>query len=189
MSKKILVLGKSTLASTLKDTYPEYEIEILGKPEYDFSTKTSCDKILANFNHDVIILTYAINKSDDIFTMIQTNITGVAYIITELYKKITKGQIIFVSSANVNWVSYPNIPEQRMLYGWTKECISKMCEHMNRKNADNLKNISIQVYEPNSFKSKMNPNGKISIQIVLNELKHIIDNPRVSVLRGMNRNV
>ena len=109
--------------------------------------------------------------------------------ITKLYQKIKQGQIIFVSSAIVNWVSFPDIDNQRMIYGWTKESISKLCEHINRQNSNNSKNIAVQVYEPNSFTSKMNPQSIIDINFVAKELEHLIDHPRISVLRGLNKNV
>ena len=116
------------------------------------------------------------------------NLTNTAYLINSLYNKINKGQILFVSSAAVNWVSYPNIDLQRLIYNWTKECISKFCEHLNRKNIDN-QNISLQVYEPSSFNSKMNILAKTKIETITKELYSLIENPRISILRGLNKTV
>ena len=189
MSKRILVLGKSSIAEKLQKNCNQHSITILGKPEYNFASKSVCDKIIDLCDHDVIILSYAINKTDDFFDMINTNITSTSYMITKLYQKIKQGQIIFVSSAIVNWVSFPDIDNQRMIYGWTKECVSKLCEHINRQNSNNSKNIAVQVYEPNSFTSKMNPQSTIDINFVAKELEHLIDHPRISVLRGLNKNV
>jgi len=189
MSKKILVLGNSDISKGLFKGSKNHIVTFKGRPEYDFSSQGDCDKIVSESDHDVVILTYGLLKSKDVWQSLTTNVTSSIYLIQKFYEQMIQGQIIVVSSAAVNWVSYPGIPNDRLIYNHTKETVSKYCEHMNRKNADNEKNVSVQVYEPNSFKSKMNPTGKADISIVTGELEHLVDHPRISVLRGMNRNL
>ena len=101
------------------------------------------------------------------------------------------GQIIAVSSATVNWQSWPGIELNRLVYATAKTALSDFCKHMNRKNipGEEEKDVSIQVYEPNNFVSQMNANSKQDIQPVAQELFSLVNNRRISVLQGLNRSV
>ena len=62
----ILILGKSTIAHALKEALPD--CTVVGKPEYDFSSRYECHRLVRDFTPEVVINTFAINpKIDDAY--------------------------------------------------------------------------------------------------------------------------
>ena len=128
---------------------------------------------------------------NNVWNNITVNYTSVVYLMTQFYERMHSGQIIVISSSTVNWQSWPGIAMNRLVYACAKTGVSDFCKHLNRKNipGEEEKPVSIQVYEPNNFISKMGVNSKQDIQTVAKEVKLMIDNPRISVLQGLNRDV
>ena len=110
---------------------------------------------------------------------------------SEFYKNMSCGQIIVVSSATVNWQSWPGIELPRLIYSTAKTALSNFCMYMNRKNipGQEEKPISIQVYEPNNFVSRMGIDSEQDIKIVAEELFSLVNNSRISILQSLNRSV
>jgi hypothetical protein len=186
---KILIIGKSDLGKALMSLCPEHDVKIVGRPEYNLLNMEDCKKIVDNYDADCIILTQGSVNDINLWNMFTLNYTSAVYLISEFYNKMLSGQIIVVSSATVNWKSWPGIEINRLAYATAKGAVSDFCQQMNRKNmpGNSEKNISIQVYEPNNFISKLNNTSKLDTNIVAQELLSLVNNPRISVLQGLNR--
>ncbi len=181
----VLIIGKSALAKAVSPLLDEHNVTVVGRPEYDIESKYECHRIIRDHNPDCVILTQGL-IGNDIWKNLTVNNTSTIYLITEFYNKMKNGQIIAVSSAQVNWQSWPGKDIHQLVYATAKTSLSQFCSYMNRKN-DNEKPISIQVYEPQNFPSKMTPNSEQDINEVAKELQLLVDNPRISVLQGLNR--
>jgi len=187
---KILIVGKSNLGLALAKLCTSHNVTIVGRPEYDVSSKFECNRIVREYNPDCVILTQG-NLDEDVWNSLTINSTSAIYLISEFYKKMDRGQIIAVSSATSNWQSWPGIELHRLIYATAKTTLSNFCMYMNRKNmpGEEEKNISIQVYEPNNFISPIGVNSQQDIQPVAQELFSLVNNRRISVLQGLNRSV
>lgn len=181
----LLIVGKSSLGQEIQKMCGG---KIVGRPEYDLSKENDCDMLMSDHNPKCVILTHGILNGTP-WQMSVLNYASMIHLIAGFYNKMEEGQIIVVSSASVNWPSWPGVGMDRMIYGNNKESLSNFCHHLNRKNIPDVieKNVSVQVYEPNSFNSKMNKKSNTPIDIVAREVKILMDNPRISVLRGLNR--
>ena len=188
---KIVIVGTSDIAHALADLCQEHDVKIVGRPEYNLTDKHACDRLVRDYDHyDCVVLTQG-TQSNDLWNSFTVNATSAIYLISEFYKNMHSGQIIAVSSATVNWQSWPGIEMNRLIYSTAKTALSNFCKHMNRKNlpGEEEKPISIQVYEPNNFISRMSHNSKIDIEVVANELFSLVNNSRISFLPGLNRSV
>lgn len=182
----ILIVGKSDLGIATQKLCGGI---VVGRPQYDLSKEGSCNKLLQDHNPDCVVLTQGIlGKLSTPWEMSTVNYTSMVHLIACFYNKMTQGQIIVVSSATTAWTSWPGIDMDRLVYACNKEALSSFCKNLNRKNIPSQpeKDVSIQVYEPNAFASKMNSNG-VNIDIAAKELKYLIENPRISMLQGLNR--
>ena len=184
----ILIIGKSALAKAVEPLLHKHNVTIVGRPEYDIASKYECNRIVREHNPDCVILTQGV-MDQDIWNNLTVNCTSAIYLINEFYNKMHSGQIIAVSSAVVNWQSWPGKNISQLVYATAKTTLSQFCSYMNRKNMpeEQEKNISIQVYEPQNFPSKITPNSKQDITDVAKELEMLIENPRISVMQGLNR--
>ena len=186
----ILIVGKSNLGLALAKLCTLHDVTIVGRPEYNLASKYECDRIVLDYNPDCVVLTQG-NLDKDVWNNLTINSTSAIYLISEFYKKMDCGQIIAVSSATVNWQSWPGIELHRLIYATGKTTLSNFCNNMNRKNlpGEEEKNISIQVYEPNNFLSPMAVNSQQDIKPIAEELFSLVNNSRISVLQGLNRSV
>jgi NAD(P)-dependent dehydrogenase (short-subunit alcohol dehydrogenase family) len=184
----VLIIGKSALATAVEPLLDQHQVTIVGRPEYNLKSQYGCSQLVLDHNPDCVVLTQGI-MDENVWNNLTVNATSAIYLISEFYKKMNNGQIIAVSSASVNWQSWPGKSITQLVYATAKTSLSQFCSYMNRKNMpeEHEKDISIQVYEPQNFPSKIAPNSKQDIQIVAEELKILIDNPRISVLQGLNR--
>lgn len=186
---KILIVGNSTLGRAVKSLCTLHTVRIVGRQEYDLVHKEDCEKLVSDYAHntDCVVFTQG-TLDDNIWNNITVNYTSMIYLIAEFYKNMSQGQIITVSSATVNWQSWPGIEMDRLIYNCAKKGLSDFCQNLNRKNipGEEEKPISIQVYEPNAFASKMSV-SKQSITDCAKELHTLIENPRISILQGLNR--
>ena len=187
---KILIVGKSDLGNALADLCVNHDVTIVGRPEYDLSSQYECNRIVREYEADCVIITQG-NMDEDVWNSLTINSTSAIYLITEFYKKMNYGQIIAVSSATTNWQSWPGIDIHRLIYATAKTSLSEFCKQMNRKNmpGEEEKDVSIQVYEPNNFLSRIGTKSKQDINPIAQELLSLVCNRRISVLQGLNRNV
>jgi short-subunit dehydrogenase len=171
----ILIIGKSDLAQALTTVLDD--TVVVGRPDYDFTNKDDCDRLVNTYTPDVIINTVGCINTDT-WTALTTNYVGVAYLTLEFYERLSKAHIINISSTATYWVSYPNIPTDRFVYNLSKEALSEFGKHMNRKICDDNKNIIVTTIEPGKFNSKFNNySGGMPITKVANMIKNVIDNP------------
>jgi short-subunit dehydrogenase len=186
----ILIVGKSDLGKELAKLCVEHNVTIVGRPEYDITSQYECNRIVREYNPDCVVLTQG-TLNNDTWNSLTVNCTSTIYLISEFYEKMTCGQIISVSSATVNWQSWPGIETHKLVYATAKTALSDFCKHMNRKNIPDKeeKDVSIQVYEPNNFVSQMGIDSEQDIQPVAQELFSLVNNRRISVLQGLNRSV
>jgi len=189
---RILVVANSSLGKALVPFCKEHEVLVVSRADYNISKQSECDKLVQDYKDvDCVVLTQG-NMDVDVWNSISVNYTSMVYLITKFYDTMPKGQIIAISSASVNWQSWPGINMSRMVYASTKTALSDFCDNLNRKNipGEEEKPISIQVFEPNIFASKINNyKSDTSVEEVAQELYSMIKNPRISRLRSLNRNV
>lgn len=184
--KDVLFIGDSTLANKFQIANQDIDCTIVGKPKYDLSIQEHCDEIIATFDHERIVLTQGL-FNDQIWDQLVVNTVSVVYLATKFYEKLSKGQIICVSSASAIWPSWPNIENHRLIYGLSKETVSNFTKHMQRKIYETEKPISIQCYEPCRFASKINNNKQgISLDKVIKDLRYMVDNPHASHMRAID---
>lgn len=185
----ILIVGNSTLGRAVKPLCHPHAVRIVGRQDYDLAHREDCKQLVKDHaqSTDCVVLTQG-TLDDDIWNNVTVNYTSMIYLIAEFYKNMSRGQIIAVSSATVNWQSWPGINMERLVYSCNKTGVSEFCRNLNRKNipGEEEKPIGIQVYEPNAFASKMST-SKQSVTDCAKELHTLIENPRISVLQGLNR--
>ena len=184
--KKLLIVGKSTLGLVLASLCEEYDTTIVGRPEYDLSQQQDCDRLIAEHEADIIVITHGY-LGDNTWNSMMVNFVSPSYLTSNFYAKMNKGQIIIVSSASTQWVSYPGITLGRMMYGVAKEAISNFARHFTRKQYDQQDKVFVQCFEPSRFPSKMNNfmQGAVPIDVA-KDLKQMVDNPRLSNVLSLN---
>ena len=190
--KKVLVVGNSDLGSAFKHLcdkeHPaDNNITVVGRPEYDLVKQEDCDRLVKEHNADCIIITHGY-LGDDSWNTLMTNFVSPAYLVTQFYKEMPKGQIIVVSSASTQWVSYPGIKLAKMMYGVTKEAISNFTRHFVKKMYDQPnENVYIQCFEPASFRTKFNDYASYTTpETVARDLKQLVDNQSLSNVLSLN---
>lgn len=169
----ILILGKSTIAQALNEALPD--CTVVGKPEYDFSSRYECHRLVRSFTPDVLINTFAINpKTDDAWEHLTVNFTSIVYITDLFYKKLQGAQIINFSSARTYWSSHPGIADSDFYYNLSKTALSEFGKLYNRKIADNERN-TVTTFEVGKFNSKMNNfSGGMTVERVVDTVKDCI---------------
>lgn len=169
----ILITGKSTLAQHISARVDN--CVIVGKPDYDFSKKDSCNQLLKDFpKPDIIINTFA-TQSDDCWETLTTNYVSVAYLTVEYYKQLSEGQIINISSTSSWWPSYPDVPADRFYYGLSKLNLSEFGRNFNRVNIDSSKDIVVTTIEPGKFCSPMSNYAGMDIEKIVDLIVYAID--------------
>lgn len=176
MSKTVLALGKSTLAR-------ELGLECVGKPEYDFAVQADCDRCVEEHTADCVVITHGV-LCDDLWQSMTVNFTSAAYLLDRYYTSMSKGQIILVGSASVNWQSWPGIDTERMYYSASKYALYNIAKQYNRLAE---KPVSIQVFNTTRFASKMGGDFAVPASQAAQELQMLIDNPRITELSAKNQ--
>jgi len=170
----ILIIGRSDLSAALAAILDD--VVIVGRPDYDFSLKSDCDRLVNTYTPNMVINTVGV-INQDLWTTLTTNYVGVAYLTLEFFNKLNQAHIINISSASSFWVSYPDIDDSRLSYNLSKEALSTFGRHMNRKIVDSNKNI-VTTIEPGKFNSKMNGyTGGMPVEHVANWIKRVIEDP------------
>ena len=180
----ILILGKSTIAKALDNALPN--TVVVGKPEYDFSSRYECTRLVKDFTPNVVINTFALGPQvDDAWDQLTVNFTSIVYITALFYKKLQGAHIINFSSAGSYWTSYPGIEDSKFFYNLSKNCLSKFGKLYNRKIVDEARNI-VTTFEVGKFNSKMNNwSGGMTTDRVVDVVKDCIDKryTQVAVIR------
>jgi short-subunit dehydrogenase len=168
----ILITGKSDLATAIANKLTD--CIIVGRPEYDFSKKEDCDKLLRDFpKPDVVINTFGV-ITDDCWTSITVNYLSPLYITSQYYNLLNKGHIINISSASSWWPTYPGIEDERLYYGIAKRSLSEFGQQFNRAKVDDLTDVCVTTIEPGKFISKMSKNQGIDIDKVVSTIEYVI---------------
>ena len=158
------------------------EAVVVGRPEYDFSSKEDCDRLIADYTPTVVINTQGVFDSENTWDILQTNYVGVVYLTLGFYNQMTQGQIINISSAAALWVSYPDINQSRLCYNISKEAVSNFGRHFNRAVVDQAKPVAISTIEIGKFNSRINNySGGMTIERAGDIVKQCIDNPVVTM--------
>lgn len=180
----ILILGKSTIAKALEIALPN--TVVVGKPEYDFSSRYECTRLVKDFTPTIVINTFALGPQvDDAWDQLTVNFTSIVYITNLFYKKLQGAHIINFSSAGSYWSSYPGIEDSKFFYNLSKNCLSKFGKLYNRKIVDEARNI-VTTFEVGKFNSKMNNwSGGMTTDRVVDVVKDCIDKryTQVAVIR------
>jgi|TARA_R110002060_G_scaffold72997_1_gene81764 NAD(P)-dependent dehydrogenase (short-subunit alcohol dehydrogenase family) len=170
----ILILGKSTIAKELESALPNSIV--VGKPEYNFSNRHDCNRVVMNYNPDVVINTFALGpQADDVWDQLTVNFTSMVYLTDLFYKKLQDAHIINFSSTSTYWSSYPGIDDGRFFYNLSKTCLSTFGKLYNRKIVDEARNV-VTTFETGKFNSKIhNWSGGMPIERVVHAVKDCID--------------
>ena len=172
----ILILGKGTLANIIAELFDN--CTLAGRPEYDFSTKSDCEKLVNQYNPSVVVNTIGVNKQHDSWDILTTNLVSTTYLTERFYNKMIDGIIINVSSASALWVSYPDINSEKLFYSFSKECLSQFGRHWNRKIIESTKPVRVCTLEIGSFPSNFNGYASgMNLDKIKNSVKSLIDNP------------
>lgn len=176
----ILILGKGKLANIITDSIKD--CHLVGRPEYDFSKKNDCKKLVEEYNPKVVINTIGINKNHDSWDILTTNLVSTTYLTEQFYNKMTNGIIINISSASALWVSYPDINSGKLFYSFSKECLSHFGRHWNRKIIDSSKPVNVCTLEIGAFSSKFN-DYEVGIEVdKIKETIQLLINNRIQQL-------
>lgn len=177
----ILLLGTSDLAHAIQQQLSESCI-IVGRPTYDFSQQSDCDRVVQDHNPTVVVNTVAVNEHHDAWQIFTTNFVSAAYLTLGFYQKMQQGQIINISSTSTYWVSYPCISTQRLCYNVSKEALSQFARHFNRKIVDDNHPVTVSTVELGSFPSRFNKHqGAMTIEKAAAVVCDCIRNPRTAV--------
>lgn len=149
----ILITGKSTLASNLSSCLTGSVV--VGRPEYDFSLRTDCDRLVADYPKPTVIINTFGAVTHDSWDSLTTNLVAPAYITNRYYEALDCGHIINISSASSWWSSYPGISKSKFWYGVSKLGLSEFGRQYNRMAIDDSKNVTISTVEPGKFQSTM----------------------------------
>lgn len=180
----ILIIGKGTLGSALHDHFSGSLL--VGRPEFDLSLQTDCDRLVASYAPKIVINTVAVNQSHDPWEILTVNFTSVVYLTLKFYEKMGAGHLINISSASTLWVSYPGIDTGRLCYNISKENLSQFGKHFNRKIVDENKSLVLSTLEVGKFPSRFNNNQPgMPVNKIVNLVDDIIQNPaqQVTVIR------
>jgi hypothetical protein len=171
----ILILGKSTIAHAIADSLTD--CTVIGRPEYDFSSRYECHRLVKDFTPDVVINTFALSpKVDDAWEHLTVNFTSIVYITDLFYNKLQGAHIINFSSARTYWSSYPDIADGDFYYNLSKSALSEFGKLYNRKISNQGKN-TITTFEVGKFNSKMNNfSGGMTVERVVDTVKDCIKN-------------
>lgn len=150
----MLILGKGTLGTALHSHFPDSLL--IGREDFDLSSQCDCDRLIETFNPTVVINTVAVNQTHDPWEILTVNFTSAVYLTLGFYEKMSKGQIINISSTSTLWPSYPGVDTGRLCYNLSKESLSGFGRHFNRKIVDDNKLVTISTLEVGKFPSKFN---------------------------------
>jgi short-subunit dehydrogenase len=176
----ILIIGKSTLGAAIHRRFPSSIV--VGRPEFDFSIQSDCDRLIQEFEPTIVINTVAVNQNHNPWEILTTNFTSVAYLTLKFYEKIYAGQIINISSTSTYWVSYPGIDTGKLCYNISKENLSMFGRHLNRKIIDSNKQVVVSTLEIGKFSSKFNNfQPGIDIDQIVDIIEDIISKPKQQI--------
>lgn len=174
----ILILGHSDLAKAVQKLIPA---TVVGRPEYDFSLRNDCDRVIQDYDPTVVINTHALNQQQSAWDILTVNYTSTVYLTLGFYEKMGPGQIINISSTSVYWCSYPGIDTGRLCYNISKESLSLFGKHFNRACVDHQDKSIISTIELGKFNSKFNNfGGGMTLEKAAQLVKNCIDNPVTS---------
>jgi len=177
----ILLLGNSDLAHEIQRQLQEFSV-IVGRPDYDFSCQESCNRVIQNYQPDVVINTMALNEHHNPWSVLTVNFVSVAYITLGFYDKMTQGHIINISSTSTYWVSYPGIPTGRLVYNISKDSLSQFGKYFNRKIVDQDHNVAVSTIELGAFPSRFNNHqGQMTLQRAAEVVVDCIYKPRTAI--------
>lgn len=151
----ILILGKSSLSKILCKHIPD--AVVVGRPEYDLSTRAECERLVEDYTPTTVINTVALGpyNGHNSWDIANTNFTTSMWLTELWYKKLKNAHIINISSCAVYWPSSIDAPWERIAYNASKEALSNYCKHITRKIQLDHPN-TVSVIEMPRFPSKMN---------------------------------
>lgn len=172
----ILLLGNSDLANALvQDLGSLHDCIIAGRPEYDFSLQTDCDRILVDYAQPDIVINTMATISADWWQNLVVDFVAPCYLTLKYYQQLTHGHIINISSASAWWPSYPDLNFDRFTYNMGKESLSQFGKHLNRIVIDQEKSVTVSTIEPGLFQSRMSRHQGMDIGLIVDCVKHVID--------------
>lgn len=180
----ILIIGHSDLGRALAKQLPN--TITVGKPEYNLLVKEDCDRLVADYNPDVVVNTVALNQTHSEWDILTVNYVSIAYVTMKLYEKMSAGHIINISSTSTYWPSYPGIDNGRLAYNISKESLSNFGKHFNRKIVDDNRPVTVSNIELGKFNSKFNNYaGGMTVERAADIVAGCINNPvtQISVIR------
>jgi NAD(P)-dependent dehydrogenase (short-subunit alcohol dehydrogenase family) len=175
IKESMAILGGGELSTAIATQLNQkFDINVFGHDMFDITNKDQCNKVIDALNsYDVIVIT-AGSHSEDIWDMWMVNTVGPAYIISNLENKYSNKKIIAVTSHGSSWTSWPGIDINRLVYNSSKSGLTNFLYGLIHR--DSTKN-RITILEPSRFQSKMSNHTGTDINLVVNQIESIIDDP------------
>ena len=176
----ILILGKGDLAQALKSKLSD--VELAGRPEFDFGIKNDCDKLVATYRPNIVINTVALNQDHDTWNIMSVNYVSMMYLTMAFYNIGSVKHIINISSTSTYWVSYPGITDGRLCYNLSKQAVSQFGREFNRKIVDQ-NSTTVSTIELGKFASKFNydSTGGMSLEQAACTVISCVNNPVTNI--------
>lgn len=171
--QKISILGGGALATAIVDNLNEkFDIDVFDRNRFDISSQEQCDAIASNLSqYDIVIITSG-KFDNDLWGMWLVNTVGPAYLISKLDSMYRDKKIIAVTSYGSSWTSWPEIDLNRLVYNSSKSGLTTFLQGLIHR--DSSKN-KISILEPSKFQSSMSNYTGADIDLVVNQIKTIID--------------
>lgn len=145
----VAIIGNGTLATAISEKILSTQYD---RNHCDFLQPLTDEFVKKLMRHDVIINCVAINQGST------TDILYINYIqpinlIEKLIKFNYQGRLILIGSHGASWVSWPNIPYNRLVYNNSKKNLRNFVKSVVQSAVTNMK---LTIIEPTKFKSSMN---------------------------------
>lgn len=169
------ILGGGELSTAIVNNLKhKFDIVVFGHDKFDITNKEQCNEVVDGLvTYDIVVIT-AGKHSEDTWEMWMVNNVGPAYIISSLENKYTDKKIIAVTSHGSSWTSWPGIDINRLVYNSSKSGLTNFLYGLIHR--DSTKN-KISILEPSRFQSTMSNNTGADINLVVNQIESIIDDP------------
>jgi NAD(P)-dependent dehydrogenase (short-subunit alcohol dehydrogenase family) len=173
--QSMAILGGGELSTAIVNQLNQkFDINVFGHDKFDIRNKEQCNDIIVGLeSYDIVVIT-AGKHSEDIWDMWMVNNVGPAYIISNLENKYSNKKIIAVTSHGSSWTSWPGIDINRLVYNSSKSGLTNFVYGLIHR--DSSKN-RITILEPSRFQSTMSNNTGADINLVVNQIESIIDDP------------
>ena len=168
----VLLIGKSDLGRAIAARIGP--CVTVGRPEYDFTTQADCDRLLKEHNSPDIVINTLGAISDNVWNNLVVNYVAPVYLTMGYLDQMQQGHIINVGSASSWWPAWPGLDMPRLSYNISKQSLALFNQHINRVHVDTKSDVTVSLFEPGKFKSRMSNNQGMEIDLIVDGIEHVI---------------